>query len=64
MSREVVLANSAITAIYVACAVSIFSDPAQKDDLVIARLALAAIISGNRLSIDIAFAAFSHHRAG
>jgi hypothetical protein len=45
MSREVVLAISAITAIYVACAVSIFSDPAQKDDLVIARLALAAIIS-------------------
>ncbi len=45
MSREVVLAISAITAIYVACAASIFTDPAQKDDLVITRLALAAILS-------------------
>jgi len=45
MSREVVVAISAITAVYAACAISVFSDPAQKDDLVIARLALAAILS-------------------
>jgi len=45
MSREVVLAISAVSAIYLACAVSVFSDPAQKDDLVITRLALAAMLS-------------------
>src|SRR6267378_4032994 len=45
MNREIVLAISAVSAIYLACAVSVFSDPAQKDDLVIARLGLAAILS-------------------
>ena len=53
MSREAALAISAVSAVYLACAVSVFSDPTQKDDLVITRLALAAI-----LSFAISFAYF------
>jgi len=48
-----VAAIFAVTTIYLACAVSVFSDPIQKDDLVITRLALAAI-----LSFAISFAYF------
>lgn len=45
MDRDVVIATSAVTVIYVACATSIFFDPTHRDDLVVTRLALAAIIS-------------------
>jgi len=46
MSREGILAASVVGFIFLACATSVFSDPAQKDDLVIARLGLAAILTG------------------
>jgi hypothetical protein len=45
MDREVLAASFAVTTIYVACAASIFSDPTQKQDLVISRLALAAVVA-------------------
>ncbi len=45
VDRDVVAAIFAVTTIYLACAASNFSDPAQKDDLVISRLALAAVVA-------------------
>ncbi len=45
MNREAVLALSAVSAIYLACAISAFSDPAQENDLVTTRLAFAAAYS-------------------
>jgi len=42
---EVVAAIFAVTTVYIACVASNFSDPAQRQDLVISRLALAAVVA-------------------
>jgi len=61
MSREVVLAISAVSAIYLACAISAFSDPAQENDLVTTRL--ASLRDASRWRITYGFSATDYrHR--